>query len=133
MDQFVETYPGHQWAGYVRLPPDQLRQLVVVEYEEPWQSQSLAAPMPRIHLLLNFDQKIKELINDAVNSRLFTDRASVAGSVLIGLWLLLAVVWGYLKIDLTTKGAYRKRLRAAAGFAIITIVALGLLVLRSLA
>jgi hypothetical protein len=133
VDQYVETYLGHKWAGYVRLPPEQLRQLVVAEYEELWQSQALEGPMPRMHLLLNFDQKAKEFISDATNARLFTDRASVTGSGLIGVWLLLAVVWGYLKIDISTKGVYRTRLRAAAGFAIISIVVIGLAVLRSLA
>jgi hypothetical protein len=133
VNQFVERNPGLQRMGNVQLSPEQLRQLVVAEYEELWQSQSLLGKMPRIHLLLNFDQKATELIADAMNVRLFTDRACVAGTGFIGLWLLLAVIWGYLKLDLATKGAYRKRLQAAAAFAILIIVTIGLLALRSLA
>jgi hypothetical protein len=131
VNYFVERYPRPQWLNYVQLSPDQLRQLVVAEYEET--KDFSVGKMTQIHLLLNFDRKAKTLIDEAINFRLFNNRAAVAGAGFVGLWLLLAVFWGYLKLDLTTKGAYRKRLRAAAGFAILIIVTMGFLVLRSLA
>ena len=89
--------------------------------------------MHRIHLLLRFDQKAKEFISDAIHDRLFTNRASVAGVGFIGLWLILAVCWGYLKLDLATKGAYRTRLRVTATLATLTIAWILVAVLRSLA
>jgi len=131
VNQFVERYLGSQWMGYVQLSPDQLSQLVVAEYEET--KDFSIAKMTQLHFLMNFDQKAKELIGEALNLRLFNNRAAVAGTGFFGLWLLMAVIWGYLKLDLSTKGAYRKRLRAAAGFAILIIVTTGFLVLRSLA
>ncbi len=108
-----------------------MSQLVVAEYPET--KDFSFGKMTQIHLLLNFDQKAKTLINDAINVRLLNNRAAIVGTGFISLWLLLAVFWGYLKLDLSTKGAYRKRLRAAAGFAILIIVTMGFLVLRSLA
>jgi hypothetical protein len=131
VDQFAEKYLRRNWGEYVQLSPDQLRQLVVAEYEET--KDFSFGKMTQVHLLLNFDQKAKTLINDALNLRLFNNRSAVAGIGFIGLWLLLAVFWSYLKLDLSTKGAYRRRLRAAAGFAILIIVTMGFLVLRSLA
>jgi hypothetical protein len=131
LDQFVERKSWQDGGGRVRLSPEILRQLVVAEYEEPWQSS--VGPMTRVHLLLHFDQKANELIKDARNLNIFIQRAAVAGTGFFSLWLLLAVIWGYLKSDLATKGAYRKRLRAAAGCAIIIIVSMSVFVLRSLA
>ncbi len=121
VDQYVDKSPELQQMGHVRLSPEQLRQLVVAEYEELWQSQSLLGPMPRIHLLLTFDKNAITLIKDAMKERLFTDHATIAGAGFIGLWLLLAVIWGYLKLDLATKGAYHKRLTAAAVFTILMV------------
>jgi hypothetical protein len=131
VNQFVERYLGPQWMGYVQLSPEQLRQFVVAEYEET--KDFSIAKMTQLHFLMNFDQKAKILISEALDVRLFNNRAAVAGTGFIGLWLLLAVFWGYLKLDLTTKGTYRKRLRAAAAFAILIIVTMGFMVLRSLA
>lgn len=131
VDQFVEAYLGQQWKGWVQLQPEQLRQLVADEWEET--KDYSVGKMTQIHLLVSFDQKAKELISETLNFRRFTGRAAVAGTGLVGVWLLLAAIWGYLKIDLTTKGAYRKRLRFAAGSAILLIVAMIMIVLRSLA
>jgi hypothetical protein len=129
--QYVEADLGRQAADRVSLTPEELRQMKVEEYEEtrPYG----VGMMTQIHLLLNFDRKAKYLVDDALRLDIFTRRAAVAGGGFVALWLLLAVIWGYLKLDLSTKGAYRKRLRAAAGFAILIIVMMGFLVLRSLA
>ncbi len=131
VNQFVERDLGHQWVGYVQLSPEQLGQLVVTEYEET--RDFSFAKMTQLHFLISFDQKAIEFIEEAKKLWLFNNHAAVAGTGFIALWLLLAVFWGYLKLDLTTKGAYRKRLRAAAAFAILIIVTMGLMVLRSLA
>jgi hypothetical protein len=129
--QFVERYLGRQWMGYVQLSPDQLRQLVVTEYEET--KDFSVGKMTQVHLLLNFDKKVKTLIDEAIHVRLFNNRAAVAGAGFVALWLLLAVIWGYLKLDLSTKGAYRNRLRAAAGFTILIILTMTMSMLVVLA
>jgi hypothetical protein len=117
--------------GYVQLSPDQLRQLVVTEYEET--KDFSVGKMTQVHLLLNFDKKVKTLIDEAIHVRLFNNRAAVAGAGFVALWLLLAVIWGYLKLDLSTKGAYRNRLRAAAGFTILIILTMTMSMLVVLA
>ena len=131
VNQYVDRYLGHQWMGYVQLSPDHLSQLVVAEYPET--KDFSIGKMTQVHLLLNFDKKAKTLISDALNLRLFNNRAAVAGTGFIGLWLLLAVVWGYLKLDLATKGACRRRLRVTAALATLTIAWIIMAVLRSLA
>ncbi len=130
VDQYLEA-SGRQWVGLLRLPPEKLRQLIADQWEET--RQYSVGMMTQIHLLLSFDQKAKELIDDAIVSQLFANRASVAGTGFIGLWLLLAVVWGYLKLDLATKGAHRTRLRVTATLATLTIAWVIVAVLRSLA
>jgi tetratricopeptide (TPR) repeat protein len=131
VDQYVELSLDRRWIGWVRLSPDQLRQLVADQWEEI--KDYSFGKMAQIHLLVNFDQKAKELISETLSFRIFTDRAAVVGMIFIGLWLFLAAIWGYLKIDLATKGAYRNRLRFAAGFAILVIATMSLLVLGFLA
>jgi len=128
LNQFLEKSSGRESMGLVKLRADQLRQLVMAEWEEPYQSS--VGMMTRIHLLLNFDQKAKGLIDDALHMNIFATRAAVTGTGLVGVWLLLGTIWGYLKMDLNTKGVYRKRLRAAAGLAILVIVVASILVLR---
>ncbi len=126
MDQFVEAYLGRPAVGWVRLPSEQLRQLVAEEWEEHLQSS--VGPMTQVHLLVNFDQKAKNFIDEAMSLSKFTERAVVAGVGLIGLWLFLGWIWAYLKLDLTTKGAYRKRLRFIFGFVILVVILLMVLV-----
>jgi hypothetical protein len=133
VDQYVGKSPALRENGHVQLSLEQLRQLVVADCSELWQSQSLLEPMHRVHLLLKFDQKAREFIKNAQHDRLFVDRASVAGTGFIGLWLILAVCWGYLKLDLATKGAYRTRLRVTATLATLTIAWIIIAVLRTLA
>jgi hypothetical protein len=131
VDQFAEKYLRRNWGEYVHLSPDQLRQFIVADYEEP--KDFSFGKMNQIHLLLNFDKKAKTLIDETINVRMLNNRAALVGTGFVGLWLLLAVFWAYLKLDLSTQGGYRKRLRAAAGFAILIIVTMGFLVLRTLA
>ncbi|MGA2796815.1 MAG: hypothetical protein ABSE63_04485 [Thermoguttaceae bacterium] len=119
VDQFAEKYLRRNWGEYVQLSPDQLRQLVVAEYPET--KDFSFGKMTQVHLLLNFDQKVKTLIDETISVRMLNNRAAVVGTGFIGLWLLLAVIWGYLKLDLSTKGAYHKRLRAAAAFTILMV------------
>ena len=131
VNQYMDRYLGRQWMGYVQLSPEQLSQLVVAEYEET--RDFSFGKMTQIHLLLSFDQKAKELIDDAIVAQLFANRASVAGTGFIGLWLFLAVIWGYLKLDLATKGAHRTRLRVTATLATLTLAWMIIAVLRALA
>jgi hypothetical protein len=121
LDEFVERYRGRDAVSQVHLSRDQIQHLIKTEWEEDVHSS--VGPMKQIHLLLNFNQEAKKFIEDAINSNIFIHRVAIAGTGLIGLWLCISVVWGYLKMDLATKGTRRGRLQLAAVAAILTIVA----------
>jgi hypothetical protein len=134
LNQYVTVYLGPQAQGRIRLPTEELRKMVVAEYEEtrPYNVGQMTM-MTQVHLLLNFDLTAKKLVDETLHQDVFTQRAAVAGAGFAAVWLLLAVAWGYLKTDLRTKGAYRKRLRAAAALAVLMIAVIIMAVLRSLA
>ena len=79
--------------------------------------------MTSLHVLLQFDQKVKDRILEEHR------RAIVAGQLwIMEVWLtaglsLLALVYGYLRADLASGGRHRGRLRLAAATAILGVVA----------
>jgi len=118
VDQFVTQYLGEEAAGQIRLPMDYVNAEILKErYAETVDSPSFGR-MTRLHALLQFDRKVKDRIDQEWSgvqkewARIRMERRLVyAGGGLAGILLLLSVVYGYLKIDLATKGAYRGRLR----------------------
>jgi hypothetical protein len=131
INHYVELYLGNKWSGHIGLSAEQIDQLVVTEWPEIKVHDF--GPMIQVHLLLNFDKKAKEFISEAINQSLFENRAAIVGTGFGAFCLLLTAFWGYLKIDIHTKGVYRKRLRLAAGFVILSIVVTGFTALRFLA
>ena len=128
LNRYVETCMG-QPAGWrpVALPYEFLRQEVVKgEYAEI--RPSSVGPMTRLYLLLQFDRKIRDRIVAEGRRNTVAGRLWVGGSCLAGMLWLLAVIYGYLRVDLKTGGAYRGRLRFAAVLAILGPVAAALLV-----
>ena len=94
VDQYVDKSPRLRQKGHVQLLPEQLRQLVVADASELWQSPSLPEPMHRVHFLLKFDEKAKQFIEDAQNDRVFMSRASVTAALatLTIAWTIIAVL-----------------------------------------
>ncbi|MHC4399138.1 MAG: hypothetical protein ACYTG0_05595 [Planctomycetota bacterium] len=86
--------------------------------------------MTEVHVLLEFDREANALIEDEWENVVVARRITAAGAVSAGVLLLLTGVWGYLKIDVATKGAYRGRLRLAAFGVIVLVVALGFHLVR---
>ena len=121
LGEYVNVCLGDQAVYDVRLPADDLRgQLVKAQWEEI--RQLSVGPMIWLHVQLHFDRKIKDRILEAHRQAVIGRRLHVAATwSAIGL-ALLAVAFGYLKIDLTTGGVYRRRLRLAAVAAILGLV-----------
>lgn len=119
VEQYVELSVGPQAARGARWFDDRsCRELIKDRWEEV--RQSSVGPMTQLHLLLRFDQKIRDHIFKAgvVGQRLWLIAVGLTGG--LG---LLAVAFGYLKIDGRTGGAYRGRLSLAAAFAILGLIA----------
>jgi hypothetical protein len=74
-------------------------------------------------VLLEFGRKVKDRILEARQGALIARRLWLAGVGLTAALALLAVLYGYLKIDLATAGGYRGRLRLAAATAILGVAA----------
>lgn len=118
---YVEACLGDQSTRNIRLPNDYLRQqLVKAEWEEvrPYS----VGPMVQLHVLLQFDRKVKDRVLEAYRQGLVEERLRVVAFYsAVGL-LVLAAWFAYLKIDLLTNGVYRGRLRFAVGMAILGVV-----------
>jgi hypothetical protein len=124
LNGYIELCVG-QPGGTTRvvLPFAFLREEVVKgEWEEAIQSPSVG-PMTQLHVLLQFDHKVKDRILEDRQRGVVAGRLWLGGGGLAGLLWLLAVIYSYLKIDLATGGAYRGRLRFAAALAILGPVA----------
>ena len=128
LNRYVETCMG-QPAGWrpVALPYEFLRQEVVKGQCEDIRPSSVG-PMTRLYALLQFDRKTRDRIVEEGRRNTVAGRLWVAGGGLAAMLWLLAVMYGYLKVDLKTGGAYRGRLRFAAVLAILGPVAVALLV-----
>jgi hypothetical protein len=127
LNRYIETYVGRPAAAQpVTLPYDFLRDEVV---KSKWEevAPSSVGPMTRLYVLLQFDRKVKSRIIDECQRSVVAGRLWMAGSGLAVVLWLLAVMYGYLRIDLKTGGAYRGRLRFAAVLAILGPVAATLL------
>jgi hypothetical protein len=130
--QFITQYLGEEAAGRIRLPMDYVNAEVLKEqYAETVDSPSFGR-MTRLHALLQFDRKVKDRVRKEWDRLQLEQRLLYAGGGLGGLLLLLSVVYGYLKIDLATKGAYRGRLRVLSAAMIFGLsMAAGVLLMRA--
>jgi len=81
--------------------------------------------MFNLHALLRFDGQTDKLLQSQWGETLAMGRVVGSGAILGAVLVLLTVVWGYLKIDLATAGAYRWRLRLAAAALILAVGAAG--------
>ena len=127
---------GPRAARLVRLPQDYVEQFVVARkpgHTDQWQQWERSRDysvgrMFERHVLLQFDGKVNAHIRDQWDKVIVKERLAGLGGLAALVLLLLATAYGYLKIDLATKGAYRGRLRLATAAAILAVIAVGLLV-----
>lgn len=92
----------------------------------PLEPVSEYADMVNLHVLLKFDAAARRHISALWRDAVVQARTGTIARGLIGLVALMAVILGYLRIDLATRGRYRGRLRCAAAFAILVVVAAAL-------
>ena len=123
LDYYVEAC--EPTAGRVVLSAKYLRDhLVKEQWEEDIKSETESiGAMKQLHVLLRFDRDVKNRILDESRQGIVAGRLWTVGTGLAAAFWLLAVVYGYLRIDLATGGAYRGRLRFAAALAILGPVA----------
>lgn len=123
VDRYVAWRIGEDACEQVTLPADYARQHLV---KDQWLEKinTSLGEMYNLHALLAFDRQVEGKLRDTWNETVAKARLVLAAVVLAGAVLLLSVVYGYLKIDLVTGGAYRRRLRLAAA-AVLALVAVG--------
>jgi hypothetical protein len=129
LNQYVAKCLGEPIASGIALPADELYRDLVKE--QPWEeirkSDVLNRMMTRLHVLVEFDHKIKERILREHERRGVAGRLGWAGVGLASVLAILAAWYAYLRIDLATAGAYRGRLRLALAAAIMGVVAVVLI------
>ncbi len=118
IDDYVEQLIGPKARGHVRLPWSYVEQNVIRErFQETRLFQltsSQQSEMVTLHLLLSFNQETNALIRQLWRQVVGLQRLKNIGLGLLSTVWIMAVVWGYLQLDLRTQGRYRWRLRTAA-------------------
>ena len=102
LDHYAEVCLGGQVEEPVLLPPDQLRQLVKDQWEEV--RQYSVGPMVRLHVLLEFDRKVKDRVVEEHKRGVVARRLRFAGVGLAAGLALLGALYGYLKATGTRDG-----------------------------
>jgi hypothetical protein len=121
---YVAWRIGEPARWQAQLSPDYARQYLVKEQWLEKVNTSLGE-MVDLHALLCFDRQVEGKLQDAWKETVLGMRLVLSGAALGGVVLLLSVVYGYLKIDLATAGAYRGRLRFAAAAMVLGLAAAG--------
>ena len=97
LDRYVEICLGGQPSERITLPPDMLRrQLVKDQWEEV--GQFSVGPMTQLHLLLQFDRKLKDRVLEENQRAVVAGRLWYAGIGLAAVLVVLAAGYGYLKV-----------------------------------
>ena len=104
----------------IPVDPDFIRGLQKAHYEETVTSATVG-PMRQIYVLLEFDDAARAQFAGLWQAAVVSDRlarVTLGAGVVLG---MLAIAFGYLKLDLMASGQTRGRLRLAAGVAIIVL------------
>ncbi|MFH1265754.1 MAG: hypothetical protein ABIK89_08495 [Planctomycetota bacterium] len=135
VEEYATEYIGRQARVHVRLPLDYIQsEIVKEEFAEEKQIRISPeatileeyAPMTLVHVLLEFDHTDNARIEAAWDEVIVAERLVGVGVLTTLILVLLSAVYGYLKIDLATGGAYRGRLRLAASAVILALFVAGL-------
>jgi hypothetical protein len=124
VDSYVAWRIGDEAGSQVQLPGEYAREHLVKEQWVEKINTSLGE-MYNLHALLSFDRQVEGKLQDAWSQLLLGARLLLSAAILGGGLLILTMVYGYLKIDLATAGAYRGRLRFVATATILALAAAG--------
>ena len=126
VDKYKQTCLGPGAQGRVRLPLSYVQEHVVKDTYEEWHDYSVGR-MVKLHALMEFTPETKARIVEAWKQAVIQERIWVLGAAALGVLLVLATAYSYLKIDLATRGKYRGRLRLAAATALVALAAAGVI------
>lgn len=118
--QYVDDYLAPNASKRISLDADLLKRLRKSEYEEVVNSATVG-PMRQLHALLEFDDAARARLAERWHETIVAERlgrTALVSGVALG---LLAVAFGYLKLDILTAGQFRGRLRFAVIAAILLI------------
>ncbi|MHB9045870.1 MAG: hypothetical protein ACYC35_08025 [Pirellulales bacterium] len=121
---YLDRYLGLGAGRQAAVPLPYIHQRIV---KEEWQEtvQASFGPMLQLHVLLQFDDGVRNELQEMRRARLVEERiwyvTGIAGLVVV----LLGTVFGFLKLDTATKGYYTGRLLLAAAAMILAVVAMG--------
>ena len=97
LDRYAEICLGERPTTRITLPPDLLRrQLVEDEWEEV--GQYSVGPMTQLHVLLQFDRKLKDRVLEEYRRGIVAGRLWYAGVALAAVLAALTAGYGYLKM-----------------------------------
>lgn len=130
VDSYVAWRIGEEASTQLQLPADYAREHLVKE--SPWVEKvnTSVGEMYNVYALLQFDRQVEGKLQDLWDQILLGSRLLLSAAVLAGALLILTVIYGYLKVDLATGGAYRGRLRFVAVATILALVAAGAVACR---
>jgi hypothetical protein len=129
VDEYATKLLGAEARRSVRLPLDFLQEHVVQgQWEERTFSPALERDMYNLHVLMSFDREANARLLETARQAVVAERLTETAGMLAIVLLLLSIIYGYLKVDLATGGAYRWRLRLVAG-AMLLVLATGVLLL----
>jgi hypothetical protein len=89
-------------------------------------------PMQRVHVLMEFDNSLRDEFRQQYQAGIRQRRLYQAGGGAVLLVGFLVVMFGYLTVDTATRGFYTRRLQLAAAAAILLIVVLGISLNRAI-
>jgi len=125
VDSYVAWRIGEEASTQLQLPADYAREHLVKE--SPWVEKvnTSVGEMYNVYALLQFDRQVEGKLQDLWNRILLGTRLLLSAAVLAGVLLILTVIYGYLKVDLATGGAYRGRLRLVAVAVLVALAGAG--------
>lgn len=135
IDEYVAILVGPAARGKVKLPWSYVeRQIIRERFEESRVfrlTSTQQATMHSLHVLLGFDQEANQYIRQLWRTAEgFVRLARIGVLFAIAVWSM-AVIWGYLRLDLMSRGQFRRSLRGAMLILLaLPWVLLGFLTLR---
>lgn len=129
VDDYVGQLIGPQARGRIRLPMEYIDEHVKRDDWQEWRKHAMGpvtVDMVHRHVLLRFDNAVNDHIRQMWKRSIVNERVAGAAALGGGVLALVAMVYGYLRLDLATRGAYRRRIRwtaAAAALLAMLVVA----------
>ncbi len=129
VDDYAAQLIGPQARGRIQLPTQYIDEHVKRDDWQEWRKHemgpSLTVDMVHRHVLLRFDGAVNDRIRQMWKRSIVNERVAGAAALGGGMLALVAMIYGYLRLDLATRGAYRRRIRwtAAALLAMLAVAA----------